>query len=195
MAATDSADGAAGAEDTSFRPAVPASSPAAALEASADGASSASGPESRPIQIIETKSADEGYAFVLHDEVLDSVLSKVPDGMPVAVVSVVGAFRTGKSFLLSLFLRYLRNRSDGSAADANLNAWLTRDGAKLSEGNANANGKGGGADASFKWRAGHERTTTGIWMWSEPFVHTTVNGQVRCRGPAVSLSAAHPSFF
>ena len=25
-------------------------------------------------------------------------------------------------------------------------------------------------DASFAWRGGQERQTTGIWMWSEPFI-------------------------
>lgn len=25
-------------------------------------------------------------------------------------------------------------------------------------------------DTSFAWRGGQERQTTGIWMWSEPFI-------------------------
>jgi hypothetical protein len=34
--------------------------------------------------------------------------AQVPADTKVAIVSVVGAFRTGKSFLLDLLLRYLR---------------------------------------------------------------------------------------
>jgi hypothetical protein len=30
---------------------------------------------------------------------------------------------------------------------------------------------------SFEWRAGKERTTTGIWMWSEPFIRRAANGE------------------
>lgn len=32
-------------------------------------------------------------------------------------------------------------------------------------------------DSSFQWRAGKERTTTGIWMWSEPFIRRVANGE------------------
>ena len=37
-------------------------------------------------------------------------MKKIPDGMKVSVISVVGNFRTGKSFLLTFMLRFLRNR-------------------------------------------------------------------------------------
>jgi hypothetical protein len=31
--------------------------------------------------------------------------------------------------------------------------------------------------SSFQWRGGQERTTTGIWMWSEPFIRKVANGE------------------
>ncbi|CAN0517382.1 unnamed protein product [Ectocarpus sp. 12 AP-2014] len=65
--------------------------------------------ESCPLQLVSTGDAENDYSFKLCEENLDRVLSKVPDGMEVSVVSVVGAFRTGKSFLLSFFLRYLNS--------------------------------------------------------------------------------------
>lgn len=33
---------------------------------------------------------------------------QIPSNMKVSIISVVGAFRTGKSFLLTFLLRYLR---------------------------------------------------------------------------------------
>ncbi len=58
-----------------------------------------------PLQIISTGDASDNYSFTLHKDKLDEVLSAVPSGVFISVMSVVGAFRTGKSFLLSLLLR------------------------------------------------------------------------------------------
>ena len=108
--------------------------------------------------------------------------------MLVSVVSVVGAFRTGKSFLLTLFLRYLRLRTAGmSYKDMVRNdKWLYADGEVIAEGNRNqCSGieefgsdfeskdlkESRGKDEGFAWRGGQDRMTTGIWMWSEPFLH------------------------
>jgi hypothetical protein len=80
-----------------------------------------------------------GYSFKLNEENLEKIMSKIRKGVKVSVVSVVGNFRTGKSFLLTFMLRYLRNRHCKGAA------WQTEDGNSLTEGNANKP-EGGGDD-------------------------------------------------
>lgn len=67
----------------------------------------------RPVQIISFK---EDHVFELDEEALESILLQdhVKD-RHIVVVSVAGAFRKGKSFLLDFFLRYMRSkvRKDG----------------------------------------------------------------------------------
>lgn len=59
----------------------------------------------RPIPIVV---ATEEHSFKLDEEALSQVLldDNIKD-KKVAVISVAGAFRKGKSFLLDFFLRYL----------------------------------------------------------------------------------------
>mmetsp|Transcript_33657 Transcript_33657/g.101393 ORF Transcript_33657/g.101393 Transcript_33657/m.101393 type:complete len:601 (-) Transcript_33657:48-1850(-) len=126
----------------------------------------------RPLELIRCGDETDDYAFTLNEAHLDEVLSKIPAGRRVSVVSVVGAFRTGKSFLLTLILRYLRHASHEKK---NGDAWLEAEGATIAEGNANE-GRGDGP-ASFEWRGGRVRMTTGITLWSEPFEVEGVDGE------------------
>ncbi|XP_005104155.1 atlastin isoform X2 [Aplysia californica] len=105
-----------------------------------------------PVQIVV---ATDNHQFELDEEALEQILlrSDVKD-KNVAIVSVAGSFRKGKSFLLDFFLRYL---SAGGAPD-----WLGDENAPLE---------------GFSWRGGSERDTTGILMWSEPFIVKTRDGE------------------
>ena len=62
----------------------------------------------RPIEIIIPQ---EDHKFKLNVEALEDILcdDDVRD-KPVVVLSVAGAFRKGKSFLLDFFLRYLGHK-------------------------------------------------------------------------------------
>lgn len=74
------------------------------------------------LQIIVTGDSEKDY-FVLREENLASIIAKIPSDAKVSIVSVVGAFRTGKSFLLNFFLRYLRaNNLDESSS------WMVSEG-------------------------------------------------------------------
>lgn len=101
----------------------------------------------------------EDHTFVLNDDALEEVLSRdeVKDRY-VCVVSVAGAFRKGKSFLLDFFLRYMYSKY----VKHDVTDWLGDENEPLS---------------GFSWRGGSERDTTGILMWSEIFLHDYPNGE------------------
>jgi len=61
---------------------------------------------SRPIPVVLVN--DENHTFELDENAISSILlQKNVLNLPVVVISVAGAFRKGKSFLLNFFLRYL----------------------------------------------------------------------------------------
>ncbi|KAI1306719.1 Atlastin-2 [Halotydeus destructor] len=96
--------------------------------------------------------------FELNDKPLEAILLG-PEcrDKAISVISIAGATRKGKSFLLNFFLKYL---SANDTAD-----WL---------GDRDVPLKG------FSWRGGAERDTTGILVWSKPFVVKKPNGQDVC---------------
>eukprot|EP00800_Vazella_pourtalesii_P018578 TRINITY_DN6039_c0_g3_i2.p1 TRINITY_DN6039_c0_g3~~TRINITY_DN6039_c0_g3_i2.p1 ORF type:complete len:390 (-),score=85.81 TRINITY_DN6039_c0_g3_i2:1921-3090(-) len=98
------------------------------------------------VQVIEGE--ETGNGFKLNKEGLKEVLFH-PDveNRPVVVVSVAGAFRKGKSFLLDFMLRYLKQDSDRE--------WMTDKEESLT---------------GFSWKSGSKPDTNGILMWSKPFI-------------------------
>lgn len=109
----------------------------------------------RPVQIVSTD--EDEHSFTLNEDLLEEVLisdERVRD-KKVVVISVAGAFRKGKSFLLDFFLRYL-DRKDSPYP------WLGNDDEALT---------------GFSWRGGSERETTGILLWSKPYLCTLPDGE------------------
>ncbi|KAK7902056.1 hypothetical protein WMY93_018825 [Mugilogobius chulae] len=102
--------------------------------------------KARPIQIVLAN--EDEHSFELDAAALEKILLQehVKD-LNVVVVSVAGAFRKGKSFLLDFMLRYMHTQQGES--------WMGGDDEPLT---------------GFTWRGGCERETTGIQVWSEVFV-------------------------
>ncbi|XP_028266701.1 atlastin-2-like isoform X2 [Parambassis ranga] len=100
----------------------------------------------QPVQLVVAD--EEEHAFSLQEGALERLLlrEEVQD-LHVVVVSVAGAFRKGKSFLLDFMLRYMYRQSPDS--------WVGGEEEPLT---------------GFTWRGGCERETTGILAWSEVFV-------------------------
>ncbi|XP_059048481.1 atlastin isoform X2 [Achroia grisella] len=109
------------------------------------------------VQVVNT---GPDHTFILDEEALGELLLRedIRD-RAVVVLSVAGAFRKGKSFLLDFFLRYMHHKygAGGGGGD-----WLGGDEEPLQ---------------GFSWRGGSERDTTGILMWSEIFQATLDNGE------------------
>lgn len=111
-------------------------------------------PFQEALQIVSVGTEEDAFAFTYLEDNLNSILSQIPPGWKVAVVSVVGAFRTGKSFLLSWFLRYLHHLSEKTGDETAEEKWYNKFQTLGNDG--------------FDWRGGAERNTTGIWMWKKP---------------------------
>ncbi|KAM6940133.1 atlastin-2 [Xenentodon cancila] len=105
----------------------------------------------RPLQLVVAN--EEEHSFSLQEAALEQLLlqEEVQD-LHVVVVSVAGAFRKGKSFLLDFMLRYMYKQP---------NSWVGSEDQPLT---------------GFTWRGGCERETTGILAWSEVFVVAKPDG-------------------
>ncbi|XP_055380890.1 atlastin [Condylostylus longicornis] len=112
--------------------------------------------QAEALQIVSTSTSD--HTFILDEEKLTEVLlqDKIKDRF-VCIVSVAGAFRKGKSFLLDFFLRYMYSKY----VSHDTKDWLGDDEEPLT---------------GFSWRGGSERDTTGILMWSDVFTYDYPNG-------------------
>eukprot|EP01035_Chromulina_nebulosa_P035352 gene35352-47505_t len=155
----------------------------------------------QPLQIISTGGTNSS-AFSFNEANLKIILNKIPDkNMKVGILSVVGGFRSGKSFLLNFFLRYLRSSSNDQSL-----AWIKAEGEVLVQPEPvlqpdkaqstnvedwehvpTVDEKSGTStppnvatpsslNNNFVWRGGKERQTTGVWIWSEPFIRDS-NGE------------------
>ncbi|KAI5634591.1 atlastin-1 [Phthorimaea operculella] len=100
------------------------------------------------------------HTFNLDEDALtDLLLREDVKDRSVVVISVAGAFRKGKSFLLDFFLRYMHHKYNLGETGGE---WLGSEKDPL---------KG------FSWRGGSERDTTGLLLWSQPFKTTLDNGE------------------
>ncbi|XP_069064138.1 atlastin-3 [Pleurodeles waltl] len=109
-----------------------------------------------PVQIVLVHK--EEHSFELDEKALESVLLQdhVRD-LDVVVVSVAGAFRKGKSFLLDFMLRYVYSQKYGG-----LSNWMGEEDEPLT---------------GFSWRGGSDPETTGIQIWSEVFIVEKPSGK------------------
>ncbi|XP_072314427.1 atlastin-1 [Eucyclogobius newberryi] len=101
--------------------------------------------KARPVQVLLVK---DDHTFELDESALSRILlNKEVRDREVVAVSVAGAFRKGKSFLMDFMLRYMYRHAHED--------WLGDSEEPLT---------------GFTWRGGSERETTGIQIWSEVFL-------------------------
>lgn len=97
---------------------------------------------------------DQNTLYVNEDGLKDILLDENIRDLPVVVISIAGAYRTGKSFMLNYLLRYLRNGCTDN--------WFAEHDVAMD---------------GFPWSRGSERNTKGILLWNEVFRVTVTGGQ------------------
>ncbi|XP_055721527.1 atlastin-1-like isoform X2 [Salvelinus fontinalis] len=106
----------------------------------------------RPIQVLVVK---DDHTFELDEAALSRILlAEEVHNREVVAISVAGAFRKGKSFLMDFMLRYMYSQASEE--------WLGESEEPLT---------------GFSWRGGSERETTGIQIWSQVFLVDKPDGR------------------
>lgn len=105
-----------------------------------------------PVQILRIEG---GETIVFDERALESILlaDHVKD-RSVVVISIAGAYRQGKSFLLNFLLTHLRHKGRTK--------WIEETDTPL---------------RGFQWRPGSTRETAGILLWNELFLMTNSDGE------------------
>lgn len=156
--------------------------------------------DAKPLQILALGAEHENDVHLILDNLaLICKILRNHRAELVSIIGVMGAYRTGKSFLLDLLLRRMRSKSREDAAKNAHKRESGDNGASLEEdkwkyddekmdrplpswvyeGNAThiVEGKPGKARTGFEYRGGPQRCTQGIWIWSHPFVFINNNNQ------------------
>ncbi|XP_070505452.1 atlastin-like [Chironomus tepperi] len=121
-------------------------------------------PHGRPITLM--KFSDTGDIVVNSEEIEQIFNHSELEERKIVILSLIGAFRGGKSYFLNYCLRFLYAHyssisnlkiDDGEFLFKKDNDWM---------GSRDESLKG------FSWRSGVKRDTIGIIMWSDVFLHT-----------------------
>lgn len=114
---------------------------------------------------------ENGENIILHENNLKQILDSVPKQIPVSIISIIGAFRTGKSFILNILLKFLENNAGKYMNEINSNQIFET--IHTIPGNRNCFNNG------FVWCNGIESQTMGIWIWNKPIIYNhPINGKI-----------------
>lgn len=123
--------------------------------------------EPHPIQIVKYNRETKNFDLNLQ-AIQNLIRDNHAEEIPLAIVSLNGPMRKGKSFLSNFFLKYMTevyNITTATARTADSQLWLDEndDNEQL---------------AGFAWKSGSKRHTTGIWIWSKILTQFDVNNKL-----------------
>ncbi|XP_070505453.1 atlastin-like [Chironomus tepperi] len=124
-------------------------------------------PHGRPVTVM--KFSDSGEVIVNDEEIEEIFNHEEIQDRKIVVISLIGAFRGGKSYLLNYCLRFLY------ANYSSINK--PKDGSFFFHKNENWMGNKDEPLKGFSWRSGIDCDTIGIIIWSDIFLHTLDNGE------------------
>lgn len=112
----------------------------------------------RALEIVSAENGNDEKLFLRGEDLKNLLLQENIRNRRIVAISICGAVGTGKSFLLSFFLRFLR----ASYVQHNPGQWLGKDDDPL---------------IGFEWRGDIDPVTQGLCIWPEVFLHESQSGE------------------
>lgn len=109
---------------------------------------------------LQILSVDDSNKLIVNKENVDEIVQRLnkADVSKLSIISIAGSFRTGKSFILNLMVKYLIHHEGKTLTETT--EWCSGMVSK---------------HEYFQWSPGVHRKTLGIWMYTRPFVRI-ING-------------------